>query len=287
MDQESFKTSIVCKVKKVVFVNEENGYSVLLVVSEAEDAPFCICGNLKGRPAGTVLHCQGEWKDHIMYGQQFIVDSWTEGDANEVRDVQSVPSRTISHPAFRTFGELLKNNPDIASKVEYVTEVFLTEVDKDFSDSEISDEEYTVQVTAVVAAVYYAVIDGQKYKLLTCTFTISEVFTEFIEEYLSDFELEDFDIEEYDSSHSRFYDIEDFIGLCDLDFHVSGVPVCEDEMRAKYAESNSDEYTIDKMKFDLEIMLTCAFCNAGIDYDCGEYQCTSIFSRSKISGDFV
>lgn len=65
------KTSIVCAVKKVVFHNKENGYSVLSVTSEDEDKPFSICGVLNGMPKGTELYCEGEWTEHSKFGRQF------------------------------------------------------------------------------------------------------------------------------------------------------------------------------------------------------------------------
>ena len=81
------KTSIVCAVKKVVFHNKENGYSVLSVTSEDEDKPFSICGVLNGMPKGTELYCEGEWTEHSKFGRQFQVESWEERKSTRPNEV--------------------------------------------------------------------------------------------------------------------------------------------------------------------------------------------------------
>lgn len=312
MDQNNNKILIICRVKKVIYNNKENGYSVLSVVSDTENAPFSICGALKGMPEGAVLHCQGEWREHVMYGRQFIVESWEKGEVDEVKNYLAISSRANSRPVYRTWGAFLKNNPDIAAKVKYVTEVFLTNVERDYDNANSYGYDYSVNVTAGVKAIYYAVLDGQKYTLLTCTFTVSKSFTEQFHSKLSGYQIvsmiEDGELGDYARSYSSFYDINDFDGLCKLDFRASGVPVCEDEMIEEYykiyfddsdeydddpdeepddeLDDEPEEYTIDDIKFDLELALGKAFSDAGIDYEDGTFQCTSMFSRNKLSSDF-
>ena len=81
------KTSIVCRVKKVVFHNKENGYSVLSVSADGEDKPFSICGILNGVPKGTKLYCEGEWVEHAKFGRQFQVESWEERKSTQPNEV--------------------------------------------------------------------------------------------------------------------------------------------------------------------------------------------------------
>lgn len=296
------KTSIVCRVKKVVFHNEQNGYSVLSVISDAEDAPFSICGILNGVSEGVVLHCQGEWKDHVMYGRQFIVDSWEEGKVDEVENLLCGQSRAKIRPVYRTWGEMLKHNPDVEANVKYVTEVFLTDVDKEYGEADCDSDYIEVPATAYVKAVYYAVYNGQKYCLLTCTFTTGDCFR--IDVYDEDeygFRgIHGEDIDDIIDRHVRynplFLGVEDFYGLSELDFYASGVPTCEDEMRErhykKYQDDSDDDYlyiqddyTVDNMKRELESAIQDALSEARIDYENCEYQCSKIFSRNKISGE--
>lgn len=291
-------TSLVCRVNKVVFHNKENGYSVLSVISDTEDSQFSICGILNGMPEGSVLHCQGNWKDHIIYGRQFIVDSWEEGKADEVENIFSIQSRTNSRPAYRTWGNFLKHNPDAAEKVKYVTEVFLTEVEKDY-DGAVSDGiDFTIDVTAVAKAIYYAEYEGRKYSLLTCKFSIQESFTEFFDDDLMWYQIETMvesgELGYYARAHSVLYDVNDFKGLSDLDFRASGVPVCLEELIEKHnqrittdCDELDDSYDIDDMSYDLECAIEKALKDADVDYDEVEFQCSSMFSRRKISGELL
>ncbi len=288
------KTSVVCRVKKVIFHNKENGYSVLSAISDTEDGPFSLCGILNGTPEGTVLHCQGYWKDHIMYGRQFMVDSWEEGKADELEKLFSIPSRANSRPVYRTWGDFLKNNPDVAPQVKYTTEVFLTEVERDFDnvDYDYSLSCIEISATAHVKAVYYAVYNGQKYSLITCSFT---TYGSIDVDDLNEGEIYDIEmhhaweiVESHAQRSSAFFGIGDFDGLRSLDFHASGVPTCEDEMREKYYKDHPDaldDYTVDDMAFELESALETSLKNAGIEYEDCEYQCTRLFSRHKISGE--
>lgn len=236
----NIKTSIICRVKKVVYHNKDNGYSVLSVVSDTEVGPFSVCGILKGMPAGNVLHCQGIWKDHVVYGRQFMVESWEEGKADEVKTFAGSRTSTNSRPVYGTWGNMLRHNPEIAEKVKYVTEVFLTDVEKEYDNA---DYDYVcscieVPATAHVKAVYYAVYNGQKYSLITCSFTTYGSFT--IDD-LNEGEvycIENLDawdiVERHVQKNSVFLEITDFDGLCKLNFHASGVPTCEDKMREKH-----------------------------------------------------
>ena len=80
-------TDIICQVERVVFCNNENGYSVLSVTSDDESTPFSVCGILKGASVGTKLLCKGEWTHHPKYGRQFLVDSWEEKKASQQNKV--------------------------------------------------------------------------------------------------------------------------------------------------------------------------------------------------------
>lgn len=296
-NQNTSTTSLVCRVKKVVFHNKVNGYSVLSVISDSEDCQFCICGILNGMPEGSVLRCQGKWKEHIMYGRQFIVDSWEEGKADEVEKLFCNPSRANSRPVYRTWGDFLKNNPDAAEKVKYVTDVFLTNVEKDYDNAESCCADYTIDVAAEAKAIYYAEYNGRKYPLITCTFSIQESFTEDFDDDLNVYAIEalveDGGLGDYARAHSVFYDVNDFEGLGQLDFRASGVPTCLEELLEKrnqqapaaYGESN-DECSIEEIAYDLECAIEKAFSDAGIEYGDGEFQCASMFSRRKICGEF-
>lgn len=118
MQDNTNKTSIVCRVKKVVFHNQENGYSVLSVTADGEDKPFSICGPLKGAPKGTKLNCEGEWIEHAKFGRQFKVESW-----EEKKDIQ--PGEVTAADLARFIAENTNHNLFLTGKAGTGKTVFL------------------------------------------------------------------------------------------------------------------------------------------------------------------
>ena len=282
-------TSLVCRVRKVVFHNEENGYCILSAVSDTEEGQFSVCGTMGEVSEGMVLKCQGEWKDHFIYGRQFMVESWERGKDDEVTMLGLGRYRANSRPVYTTWGTFLKCNPDIADKVRYVTEAYLTNVEKDWDSAENYGSELEVSASAEVKVVYYALYDNQKVNLITCSFTTYCNFFVDLDDgdiaYMG--EHIDVDTDRY-ASKSHFLEIWDFDGLGALDFHASGVPTCEEEMRERCLKENPDNasnYNAVDMESDLETALRKALTDAGVEYEDCEFQCTRMFSRSKISGE--
>ncbi|MBW7996238.1 MAG: ATP-dependent RecD-like DNA helicase [Candidatus Glassbacteria bacterium] len=60
----------------ITFRNEENGYTIARLHSEADSAPVTIVGHLSGVNEGETLRLCGEWKQHPRFGRQFQVDSF-------------------------------------------------------------------------------------------------------------------------------------------------------------------------------------------------------------------
>lgn len=112
------KASIVCRVKKVVFHNKENGYSVLSVSADGEDKPFSICGILNGVPKGTKLYCEGEWVEHAKFGRQFNVESW-----EEKKEIQ--PGEVAAADLARFIAERTNHNLFLTGKAGTGKTVFL------------------------------------------------------------------------------------------------------------------------------------------------------------------
>jgi len=61
-------------VKRIVFVNEENGYTVARLEVERARDPVTIVGNLAALTEGELLRCHGEWVDDRRFGRQFAVE---------------------------------------------------------------------------------------------------------------------------------------------------------------------------------------------------------------------
>jgi len=61
-------------VKRVVFVNEENGYTVARLDVAGAREPVTIVGNLAALTEGELLRCHGEWVTDRRFGRQFAVE---------------------------------------------------------------------------------------------------------------------------------------------------------------------------------------------------------------------
>ena len=73
---------------QVLFVNENNGYSVAVVVVAGEHGDFrrvTVVGNLAGLEVGSTIRAQGGFETHARFGDQFhVVDFETVRPAGAV-----------------------------------------------------------------------------------------------------------------------------------------------------------------------------------------------------------
>lgn len=67
-----------CVVKHITYQNPENGWSVMKVKVKDYKDLVTLTGSLLDVPVGSVLLCDGDWRVDSRYGQQFVVQSWTE-----------------------------------------------------------------------------------------------------------------------------------------------------------------------------------------------------------------
>ena len=67
-----------CVVEHITYQNPENGYSVMKVKVKDYNDLVTLVGNLLDVPAGSVLLCEGNWKNDKRYGAQFVADTWEE-----------------------------------------------------------------------------------------------------------------------------------------------------------------------------------------------------------------
>lgn len=66
---------IVGYIERITFQNPENGYTIAHLKEKNYAQLHCIVGTISGLRPGETLRCQGEWKQHLVYGRQFIVSS--------------------------------------------------------------------------------------------------------------------------------------------------------------------------------------------------------------------
>ena len=66
---------IVGYIERITFQNSENGYTVAQLKQKHRKDLTCIVGFMPMLRAGETVRCQGSWKRHLVYGEQFTVDS--------------------------------------------------------------------------------------------------------------------------------------------------------------------------------------------------------------------
>lgn len=71
-------TELRCVVEHITYQNPENGWSVMKVNVKGYEDLVTLTGSFMDVPIGSVLLCEGDWKIDSRFGQQFIVQSWTE-----------------------------------------------------------------------------------------------------------------------------------------------------------------------------------------------------------------
>ncbi len=62
-------------IEKIIFFNEENGYTVALLIPDQNQEPATIVGNLPGLREGEHLRARGGWEENRKFGPQFKVST--------------------------------------------------------------------------------------------------------------------------------------------------------------------------------------------------------------------
>ncbi|MGK5594954.1 MAG: SF1B family DNA helicase RecD2 [Parachlamydiaceae bacterium] len=70
-------------IERITFQNEENGYTIAKMQVGPKSELICVVGFLPLITPGMTVRCQGEWKQHLIHGQQFDVQQYSiEAPAN-------------------------------------------------------------------------------------------------------------------------------------------------------------------------------------------------------------
>ncbi len=88
-------------ISRIIFRNDENGYTVLSLRSEGDDLT-CV-GTFPFIGEGEFMQLLGDYTDHPVYGQQFIIESY---DMKEPEDLYSI-ERYLCSGAIKGIGEAL------------------------------------------------------------------------------------------------------------------------------------------------------------------------------------
>lgn len=63
-------------VERIVYHNEETGYTIARIQEPKKKELTTIVGTMPAIQPGETLRCNGNWKSHLIHGQQFEIDSW-------------------------------------------------------------------------------------------------------------------------------------------------------------------------------------------------------------------
>lgn len=63
-------------IEKITYQSPENGYTVAHLISSAYKQSICIIGFMPALQPGETIRCRGEWKKHLVHGQQFSVKEY-------------------------------------------------------------------------------------------------------------------------------------------------------------------------------------------------------------------
>jgi len=63
-------------IERITFQNPENGYTVAQLKESRKMDLSCIVGILPALQPGETVRCQGQWKQHLVYGKQFSVEAY-------------------------------------------------------------------------------------------------------------------------------------------------------------------------------------------------------------------
>lgn len=179
--------------------------------------------------------------------------------------------RTVVHNSLTSWAQRLMCNPDLTVDLDdpvYKTSVNIEDIEGELDD--MTYQEYDVSVNASVRADYYKYYDGRRQLLLSCTFTVYETISGDIDGNMSEWDIEDYCEEGDVDGIIGGLNINDFDGLKNLDFFAQGVPTNGEGLNSEAIGS----------------ALAKALNECGIDWSCGEFKCTKLFSENELSGDF-
>lgn len=63
-------------IERITFQNPENGYTVAQLKEDKHSELSCIVGSMPALQPGETIRCQGLWKQHLVFGRQFIVEAY-------------------------------------------------------------------------------------------------------------------------------------------------------------------------------------------------------------------
>lgn len=132
-------------IEEVVFHNDENGYTVLILEAEGLKEPVTVVGELPFAAEGEMLSVMGKWEIHPNYGRQLHIEYYEkqmpEGKEGMLRYLMSGAVKGIGPATAKkivdVFGEdtfeVLEKNPEFLSRINGISAKKAKEIGEQFA----------------------------------------------------------------------------------------------------------------------------------------------------------
>ncbi len=171
----------------IIYQNEENGYTVLELVSEEEEIT-CV-GMFRGADAGETIEIQGDFTEHALYGRQFKAESFRVTAPEDIVSIERyLASGTIKGIGAALAGRIVKKfgtdtlrimeqEPERLSEIKGISERIAREIGlqmeekKDLRDAMLFLQKYRISGTLAVKIYQtygmglYGILQENPYKL--------------------------------------------------------------------------------------------------------------------------
>ena len=81
---EKLAETICGFINSITFYDDSSGYTVAKIKVPNHKEPITITGSLPGVKVGETIQCEGKWKKHLKFGNQFEVSDYkTQAPSDE------------------------------------------------------------------------------------------------------------------------------------------------------------------------------------------------------------
>ncbi|MCH9620649.1 MAG: ATP-dependent RecD-like DNA helicase [Chlamydiia bacterium] len=136
--------SISGSIEHIIYTNEENGFTVAHLKENTKK--ICIVGKLPNISLGEYVTCQGTWKDHKEYGEQFVVNSFSSSYPVEevgielflasgfIKGIGKTHAKTIVEAFGKETLDILEESPHRLLSLKGIGKKRIEEIKKSFKE---------------------------------------------------------------------------------------------------------------------------------------------------------
>ncbi len=137
---------LTATVEKIIYKNEENGFTVAMVKNAKLQDPICLVGSFTSIHPGEVISCEGKWEHHNKHGRQFAVQTYTLESPTDRKGIQKYLEsgmirgigKTYAKRIVDAFGtetfEVIERYPDRLADVDGIGDKRAAKIQKSFHE---------------------------------------------------------------------------------------------------------------------------------------------------------